>query len=72
MIRDALAWPEILSRRFPVGIVFPISVDQAVYEWSKSKKLESSRNEFLLQAYKNTFDESLSLIKDDEPVDPGE
>ena len=33
MIRDGLTWPEILSRRFHNGTVWPISVHQAVYEW---------------------------------------
>jgi hypothetical protein len=72
MIRDGLTWPEILSRRFHNGTVWPISVDQAVYEWARGKQLEPSRNEFLLKAYKDTFDESLTLIKDDKPPANGE
>jgi hypothetical protein len=65
MIRDGLTWPEILNRRFHNGTVWPISVHQAVYEWSKDKKLESSRNDFLLAAYKETFDKSLAYMKDE-------
>ena len=72
MIRNGLTWPEILSRRFHNGTVWPISVDQAVYEWARGKQLEPSRNEFLLKAYKDTFDESLTLIKDDKPLANGE
>ena len=71
MIRDGLTWPEILSRRFHSGTVLPISVHQAVYEWSRENKLEPSRNEFLLEAYKETFDESLTLIVGDEPLANG-
>ncbi len=66
MIRDGLTWPEILDRRFHDGTVWPISVHQAVYEWSRGRRLPPSRNEFLLKAYEDTFNESLALIKDDE------
>jgi len=52
MIRDELTWPEILRRRFHNGTILPISVHQALYEWSRGRKLEPSRNEFLLKAYK--------------------
>jgi hypothetical protein len=68
MIRDGLTWPEILGRRFHDGTVWPISVHQAVYEWSRGRRLPPSRNEFLLKAYEDTFNESLALIKDDEPT----
>ena len=67
MIRDGLTWPEILDRRFHDGTVWPISVHQAVYEWSRGRSLPPSRNEFRLKAYEDTFNESLALIKDDEP-----
>jgi hypothetical protein len=68
MIRDGLTWPEILSRRFHKDTVWPISVHQAVYEWSKDKRLEPSRNDFLLAAYKETFDKSLAYMKNDKTV----
>ena len=66
MIRDGLTWPAILSRRFHEDTVWPISVHQAVYEWSKGEQFQPSRNEFLLKAYEDTFNESLALIRDDE------
>jgi hypothetical protein len=66
MIRDGLTWPAILSRRFHNGTVKPISVHQTVYEWSRAQQLPPSRNEFLLKAYSDTFDESLAFIKDDD------
>lgn len=72
MIRDGLTWPEILSRRFHNGTVSPISVHQAVYEWSKYKKLEASRNDFLLAAYSETFNKSLAYMKDERSTAPEE
>ena len=61
MIRDGLTWPEILGRRFHNGTVLPISVHQAVYEWARERQLPPSRNDFLLKAYSDTFNESLAL-----------
>jgi hypothetical protein len=65
MIRDGLTWREILDRRFHDGSVWPISVHQAVYEWARGKNLPPSRNDFLLAAYNETFDEALAYMKDD-------
>jgi hypothetical protein len=69
LIRDGLTWPEILQRRFHNGTVWPMSVHQALYEWSRGKELPPSRNEFLLKAYSDTFDESLAFIKGDDRSD---
>lgn len=65
MIRDGLTWPEILRLRFKNGEVVPQSVHQVLYDWSRARELPPSRNEFLLKAYSETFDESLALFKDD-------
>jgi hypothetical protein len=66
MLRDGLTWHEILSHRFHNATVWPISVHQALYEWSKARQLPPIRNEFLLKAYEDTFNQSLALIKADE------